>query len=69
MSAIAHTATGTTSSRKNIVMILIGLGMMAAIMLAPTPAGLSLAGQRIIAIMVFTVFMWITRRSPTALAQ
>ena len=64
MSAIAHTATVTTSSRKNIVMILIGLGMMAAIMLAPTPAGLSLAGQRIIAIMVFTVFMWITEAIP-----
>ena len=37
---------------------------MAAIMLAPTPAGLSLAGQRIIAIMVFTVFMWITEAIP-----
>ena len=46
------------------MMIVIGLGMMAAIMLAPTPAGLSLAGQRIIAIMVFTVFMWITEAIP-----
>jgi len=49
---------------KNLMLIAIGLVMMAAIMLAPTPAGLSVAGQRMLGIMAFTVFMWITEAIP-----
>lgn len=49
---------------KNLILISIGLAMMTVIMLAPTPTGLSLAGQRMLAIMVFTVFMWITEAIP-----
>lgn len=60
-----HNAAATKASpRTNLLMIALGLAMMAGIMLAPTPAGLSLAGQRMIAIMVFTVFMWITEAIP-----
>ncbi|MBU2699640.1 anion transporter [Sporomusaceae bacterium BoRhaA] len=49
---------------RKVIMILIGLAAMVAIIMAPTPAGLSMAGQRILAIMVFTIFMWITEAIP-----
>ncbi len=58
----AHT--GPVASRKNLLLILLGLIVMALIMMTPTPHGLSVAGQRQIAIMVFTVFMWITEAIP-----
>ena len=54
---------------RKLAMILLGLTAMTAIMLAPTPAGLSVAGQRMIAIMVFTVFMWITEAIPYAVSS
>ncbi len=60
----AHTAAGKGTGTREIAIILLGLAMMGAIMLAPTPAGLSLAGQRVIAIVFFTVFMWITEAIP-----
>lgn len=49
---------------RHVLIILFGLAMMAAIILAPTPAGLSLAGQRVIAVMFFIVLMWITEAIP-----
>jgi anion transporter len=49
---------------KNLLLIGIGLAIMAGIMLMPAQAGLSLAGQRILAVMAFTVFMWITEAIP-----
>ncbi|MDB5565260.1 MAG: hypothetical protein JWP84_1826 [Tardiphaga sp.] len=49
---------------RHVLIILFGLAMMAAIILAPTPAGLSLAGQRVIAVMAFIVLMWITEAIP-----
>jgi sodium-dependent dicarboxylate transporter 2/3/5 len=64
MSKSAHAPANEAGGVRNIVMIALGLAMMTAIMLAPTPAGLSLAGQRVIAIMAFTVFMWITEGIP-----
>ena len=49
---------------RDLTLVAIGHAMMATIMLMPTPAGLSLAGQRVVAVMVFTVFMWITEAIP-----
>ena len=60
----AHAAASKETGTREIVIILLGLAIMGAIMLAPTPAGLSLAGQRVIAIVFFTVFMWITEAIP-----
>jgi solute carrier family 13 (sodium-dependent dicarboxylate transporter), member 2/3/5 len=61
---IAHTAPANGTGTRTIIMVLLGLAIMVAILLAPTPEGLSLAGQRVIAIMAFTVFMWITEAIP-----
>jgi solute carrier family 13 (sodium-dependent dicarboxylate transporter), member 2/3/5 len=65
MSTLVHAASATpeVGSRK-LLTVLIGLAIMAAIVLAPTPDGLSLAGQRVIAIMAFVVLMWITEAIP-----
>ena len=60
MSSVAHAAPTSSLSVKNYLLVLLGLAMMAAIALAPTPVGLSLVGQRVIAVMSFIVFMWIT---------
>ena len=49
---------------KNVLILLFGVAMMAAIVLAPTPVGLSLAGQRVMAVMAFVVLMWITEAIP-----
>jgi di/tricarboxylate transporter len=49
---------------RDLTLVAIGLTMRAPNMLMPTPAGLSLAGQRVVAVMVFTVFMWITEAIP-----
>ena len=40
--------------------LVIALAVMAIIMLLPTPSGLSVAGQRIIGVLVFAVITWIT---------
>lgn len=64
MSSMVHTSTEKNNSARNFLIILLGLAVMAAIILAPTPAGLSLAGQRVIAVMFFVVLMWITEAIP-----
>lgn len=64
MSSIAHATPTKARGTKNYTIILIGLAIMVAIVLAPTPAGLSLVGQRVIAVMVFVVLMWITEAIP-----
>jgi len=40
--------------------LIIALATMAIIMLLPTPSGLSIAGQRIIGVLLFAVITWIT---------
>ena len=65
MSTLVHAGTTTTEvSVRKFLTVLIGLAIMAAIIMAPSPAGLSLAGQRVIAVMVFVVLMWITEAIP-----
>lgn len=64
MSSIAHAAPVNTGIARNFLIILIGLAIMAAIAVAPTPVGLSLAGQRVLAVMAFVVLMWITEAIP-----
>lgn len=57
-------AGGKDRAVRNLALLALGIAIMAAIMLAPTPAGLSLAGQRILAVMAFTILMWITEAIP-----
>jgi solute carrier family 13 (sodium-dependent dicarboxylate transporter), member 2/3/5 len=65
MSTLVHAASATTElNTKRLLTILIGLTIMIAIVLAPAPAGLSPAGQRVIAVMAFVVLMWITEAIP-----
>ena len=49
---------------KKPIVIIASLLVMATIVMAPTPAGLSVAGQRMLGIMAFTVLMWITEAIP-----
>jgi solute carrier family 13 (sodium-dependent dicarboxylate transporter), member 2/3/5 len=65
MSTLVHAASATTevSSKKSLI-VLVGLAIMISIAMAPAPAGLSLAGQRVIAVMAFVVLMWITEAIP-----
>ncbi|MBK9609433.1 MAG: anion permease [Betaproteobacteria bacterium] len=64
MSDLTVHAIPSSGETRNLVFVAAGLAMMAATMLMPTPAGLSLVGQRVIAVMAFTVFMWITEAIP-----
>ena len=59
-----HGAIPRVRPTRDLTLVAVGIAMMAAIMLAPTPAGVSLAGQRVMAVMVYTVFMWITEAIP-----
>lgn len=68
MSTSSESSAPKSGFDRKSLMIVLGLAAMAAIMMMPTPAGLSVAGQRIIAIMVFTVFMWITEAIPYAVS-
>lgn len=45
---------------KKLVWIILGLVLMFAVVLMPTPQGLSVAGQRVLAILVFAVTMWVS---------
>ncbi|VBB09820.1 sodium/sulphate symporter [Lucifera butyrica] len=45
---------------KKMIWILLGLAIMAGIVMMPTPAGLSVAGQRVLAVLTFAVIMWVT---------
>lgn len=40
--------------------LLLGIAALAAILLLPTPAGLTIAGQRMLAILAFAVIVWMT---------
>jgi len=65
MSTLVHAGTATSEvSVRKLLTVLIALAIMTAIIMAPSPAGLSLAGQRVIAVMVFVVLMWITEAIP-----
>ena len=64
MSELALHAVTSSGKNRKLTFVAVGLAMMAAVMLAPTPTGLSLVGQRVIAVMAFTVFMWITEAIP-----
>jgi len=64
MSEHALHPVASSGKTRDLILIAIGFAIMAGIMLAPTPAGLSLVGQRIVAVMAFTVFMWITEAIP-----
>lgn len=69
MSTMVHAASATTGAgTKKLFTVLIGLAIMAAIVIAPSPAGLSLAGQRVIAVMAFVVLMWITEAIPSGVS-
>ena len=57
-------ATSKASFDKKPLIIVLGLAMMATIVMAPTPAGLSVAGKRMLGIIAFTVLMWITEAIP-----
>jgi anion transporter len=58
------TPAATAISDKKPILILAGLILMTAIVMAPTPAGLSVAGQRMLGVMAFTVLMWISEAIP-----
>src|SRR5579872_2192030 len=61
MSTMVHAASEPTGvSTRKLLTVLIGLAIMMAIIMTPSPAGLSPAGQRVIAVMAFVVLMWIT---------
>ena len=64
MSELALHAAASSGKNRKLTFVAVGLAMMAAIMLAPTPTGLSVVGQRVIAVMAFTVFMWVTEAIP-----
>ena len=64
MSTIVHATSSTTGGIGKLLIALLGLLLMAAIVLTPTPDGLSLAGQRVIAVMAFVVLMWISEAIP-----
>ncbi|TWB97062.1 anion transporter [Bradyrhizobium macuxiense] len=65
MSTLARAASETAgASTRKLLTVLIGIAIMMAIIMAPSPAGLSLAGQRVIAVMAFVVLMWITEAIP-----
>src|SRR3954447_16981258 len=65
MSTLVHAASETTgASTRKFLTVLIGLAIMMTIIMAPSPAGLSPAGQRVIAVMAFVVLMWITEAIP-----
>jgi di/tricarboxylate transporter len=65
MSTLVHAASETTgASTRKFLTVLIALAIMMAIIMAPSPAGLSPAGQRVIAVMTFVVLMWITEAIP-----
>jgi anion transporter len=57
-------APGKKPFDKKPIIIIVSLLIMAAIVMAPTPSGLSVAGQRMLGIMAFTVLMWITEAVP-----
>nr|WP_315401103.1 DASS family sodium-coupled anion symporter [uncultured Duganella sp.] len=61
---IAGHAAGKASPARNLAVVVVGIALLCAILLAPTPAGLSLAGQRILAVMAFTILMWISEAIP-----
>ncbi|WP_378953450.1 SLC13 family permease [Pelosinus sp. sgz500959] len=44
--------------------VLIGLALMAAVILMPQIAGLSTAGQRILGVLAFAVYVWVTESMP-----
>ena len=65
MSTLVHAASETTGAgTRKFLTVSIGLAIMLAIIMAPSPADLSPAGQRVIAVMVFVVLMWITEAIP-----
>lgn len=51
-------------TKSKVLIVIASLILLAALVMAPTPAGLSVAGQRVLAIMVFTIIMWITEAIP-----
>ncbi len=51
---------------RKIWIILASLALMLGIMALPTPAGLSTAGHRVLAILLFAVIMWMTESMPYA---
>ncbi|MDU2064346.1 MAG: DASS family sodium-coupled anion symporter [Sporomusaceae bacterium] len=55
-------------SNKKALWSLIGLAVMLAIVLMPTPIGLSIAGQRVLAVLAFAVIMWVTEAIPYPLS-
>ena len=61
--SITNKAAGRKFDKKPIL-IVFGLAIMTAIVMGPTPAGLSIAGKRILGIIAFTVLMWITEAIP-----
>jgi sodium-dependent dicarboxylate transporter 2/3/5 len=65
MSMLVHAASESSGvSTRKFLTVLIALAIMMAIIMAPSPVGLSLAGQRVIAVMTFVVLMWITEAIP-----
>src|SRR3569833_1490485 len=70
MSTLVHAASETPgASARKFLIVLVGLTIMTAILVAPTPADLSPAGQRVIAVMAFVVLMWITEAIPYGVSE
>lgn len=58
--APAPAAVPVPVSRVKVAALLVATLALLAIVLAPTPAGLSLAGQRVLAVLAFAIVVWIT---------
>ena len=48
------------TARRRWIALAVATGLLAAILLAPLPAGLSVAGQRVLAVLAFAIVVWIT---------
>ncbi|MGZ8492583.1 MAG: SLC13 family permease [Gemmatirosa sp.] len=48
------------TARRRWIALTVAAGLLAAVLLAPLPAGLSVAGQRVLAVLAFAIVVWIT---------
>lgn len=57
-------STSKVGLNRKLIIVVLSLLLLAVMVMAPTPQGLSVAGWRMISIMVFTIIMWITEAIP-----
>jgi anion transporter len=48
------------TARRRWIALAVATGLLAAVLLAPLPAGLTVAGQRVLAVLAFAIVVWIT---------